>query len=455
MLTNESYLWHNKKAPRSSTAISALVAINLFAIAFMLFFMRNSEPLLNPTVFAEDGVWTGMGMEHGWLQTAWNARPDYKVVLNVAMLWLAAKTSYIFTGSHIEGLAFFIAIFSYAFFAAIATLGYLATQGIISHPLRIVLYILIVMAPVGLHGNEIFGRILQIGFFLPLASIFLLMIRDQTLGIIGTITIDAILVLFVITNPVVALLVFLYAALYLLKNRNLLATIKSLAPLCLISLTYIIAVKDNVRPGSSLPIAWDQNHAVEAIVARSVLYPFVHLIYRNMTDVTSIVLLVVFITLIACALYLSRRNGKWFILAFSAASLFIYVALTFKMRGGLTTLLNGYNSTFPDRYFVGINLIAMLCFVLALSIIIESAGRNVRIACYSLLALIVFSYVWKASSIFERGRPTMVIYQDKSFGDRLCAAKKTMDGLYSQVLIEPAGWSMKIPNGELHLTRCP
>jgi len=97
----------------------------------------------------------------------------------------------------------------------------------------------------------------------------------------------------------------------------------------------------------------------------------------------------------------------------------------------------------------------MLCFVLALSIIIESAGRNVRIACYSLLALIVFSYVWKASSIFERGRPTMVIYQDKSFGDRLCAAKKTMDGLYSQVLIEPAGWSMKIPNGELHLTRCP
>lgn len=143
------------------------------------------------------------------------------------------------------------------------------------------------------------------------------------------------------------------------------------------------------------------------------LYPFVNSIYRHMTDVTSIVLLVVFIILIAYALYLSRKNGKWFILAFSAASLFIYVALTFKMRGGLTTLRNGYNSTFPGRYFAGINLTAMLCLVLALSIIIESAGRNIRIACYSLLALIAFSYVWKASSIFERGRPVMVIYQGK------------------------------------------
>lgn len=65
MLTNQSYLKHDKKAPRTSTAIPKLVAISFFAIAFILFFMRNTVLLLNPTVFAEDGVWTGMGMEHG------------------------------------------------------------------------------------------------------------------------------------------------------------------------------------------------------------------------------------------------------------------------------------------------------------------------------------------------------------------------------------------------------
>jgi hypothetical protein len=416
--------------------------------------MRSAEPILNPTVYAEDGAWTGMAMEHGWFHTIMNARADYKVLLNVLMLWVSFKGSYLFTGNHIEAFPIFIAIFSYSFFGALSALSYVATANYLNKTFRTILFVLTMLIPLGVTNNEIIGRALQIGFFLPYAAILLIMIRARCLGILTTVLIDFLLFSGTLTNPVVGIIVLIYAATFAAQHKSILASIKSIGPLCMLIMIYTVYITSTVTVSSSIRVEWVGGNAIEAMVARSILFPFIFSIYQKLNNASSIAFLIIFLGFIAYALWCERKNRNFFMLLFCLAALVAYTALTFKMRPGLTGLLSGYTGTFPDRYFVGINLIALLCLLFSFSIIYESGNKSSKVLTAITTTLICSGYLLKPSAIFDFGMPKMGIYDGQTYKQRICTAKKTMDGRFSVVPIEPVKWSMAVSNGEIHKVRC-
>lgn len=85
---------------------NAKVIAIIFVIGIIVFFARFPQPVITPTIYAEDGVWIGRALSNGWLDTFIHARPDYFVFFNILFLWCASLLSLIFSGSPLLLLPF-------------------------------------------------------------------------------------------------------------------------------------------------------------------------------------------------------------------------------------------------------------------------------------------------------------------------------------------------------------
>ena len=56
------------------------VLIISFVACASIFALRNLDPILFPTLYAEDGDWMGLLMQNGFLDTAFHARQGFPVV---------------------------------------------------------------------------------------------------------------------------------------------------------------------------------------------------------------------------------------------------------------------------------------------------------------------------------------------------------------------------------------
>jgi hypothetical protein len=112
---------------------ASILMIGFIACA-LIFTLRNLEPLLFPTLYAEDGVWIGLLMQNGFLDTAFHARQGFPVVGLVALNWIALKLNLLFSNGQLFDLPFYVWIVSVAFLSSVSVFPVLAFRNLL--PLR-------------------------------------------------------------------------------------------------------------------------------------------------------------------------------------------------------------------------------------------------------------------------------------------------------------------------------
>lgn len=418
----------------------------IFGAVFLA--LRNPDPFLNPTIYAEDGVWTGLGLTKGWHHALVYARPDYFVVGNVLLLWLAAGCSTALFGNPLVHLPESIAVVSCFFYSAVAVLTVWTYRNVMSLPIRVATYLLVLMLPLGVLQNEIIGRLLQIGFMMPYVATLLLYERSRKESAVARSLIDGVLFIAAFTNPVVIAL----AGAYLMGEVGRSAKRWQLAARQNISLAFLVGLSAMVvlprllsRPPGHLT-DFNSAHLVEAVCARSLLYPFVFPWYEKMSDILAILLLALWLGVLVVAYRVSRNVDARRAMLFLTCGLVITLLATFVMRPGLTSLLREYTSSFPDRYFMGLNVFAVALSMLALSQIAALARRPVTFAGGTIFALILL-YSVHFGMIFEFSGTKFPMDATATFEERARSVEIPRDAQSVRVPIAPECISitMRVP----------
>ncbi|MCX7996513.1 MAG: hypothetical protein N2691_01990 [Patescibacteria group bacterium] len=432
-----------------------LLALVLFAAVFL--FIRCPEPITNPIVYAEDGAWIAMGLREGWPYTLFHARDDYFVWLNILLLFFATLISGITSGSLVWNLGYTIAIVSYIFYGSLAVLAYKTMCRILPHSFCLLLFFLILLMPLGLSQEEVFGRLVQIGFHIPFMVLLLLYWRKFHAGTKLRYGIDGLIVLSAGTNPVVFALVAVYLGIELTHTRNISALLKNEASLLVPLAILLIVLLPRMGGTGGIPEPFKASSVLETVGARMILYPLIFPWYRFMNDGTTIAGVLIFCVVVLVSFFTPLRPRTRYILTLSTLSLLVLITATLVMRPGLTSFLNAYTTTFPDRYFMGVNVIALLVLIIALSQLASSPQKKFRYPGIAGSVFVVFVYAIGILHIIYPPRFTPFLHAPP-FSSRLCAAQSVPGDTSSVVvIIEPeasSGWRGIIPKTLLPIEKC-
>lgn len=191
-----------------SILVHPLRYLLLLLFGVVVLFSRNMDPLIQPAMYTEDGAWLGMAMSKGWMYTFQNAKSGYFVFGNLLFLWLSSFSSLLFCNDKLVCLPQSIAIWSYIFFTGTATFSIYATRHIFPVKIRFLIFLLIILIPLGDSVNEIIGRISNIGYFAVFWSVLLVYTKatrlDSRTVTIGT---GVGLIIAAATNPVCYILI--------------------------------------------------------------------------------------------------------------------------------------------------------------------------------------------------------------------------------------------------------
>jgi len=427
----------------------------LFLAGMILLFIRNPDPFLNPIVYAEDGTWTGIGLTEGWLHAIVNARSDYFVAINILLLLLSTKISSLVTDSPLVFLPQAIALTSYGFYSATATFAFFTLRRISPAILSLLGYIFLLLVPLGVTQNEIIGRLMQVGFYMPLLAVMLLFWRDRLKWQYLKILVDASLLLCAATNPVVFALVFIYLLYNISIDWSLelfiKRTITLIAPFAILMAFLLPRMVGNGDNHGGLVSA----NLIEGVIARPLLYPYVFPWYSSLSDAVSIALLFLFISFVWFAHKKStNKEARWLIL-FTALTLIVCDLATIVNRPGLTGILSNYQTTFPDRYFMGLNVLVVLLTMLCLSQL--SQKKAYRIYSVVLLLAIFGVYVWHSPLIFESTASRLPLKTQLDFSEQICLSELStkVEG-ESSIQIYPLlpRWKMIVPGQYINKDGC-
>lgn len=126
----------------------------LFIVGLLVLCIRNPDPFLNPILYTEDGAWLGLAFSKGWLYTFFNAKEGYFVLGNLLLLWAAETGANVLCGDSLICLPQAIGIVSLAFYSFIATLAFVATKDVASFAVRLMLFVMLLLLPLGDSSNE-------------------------------------------------------------------------------------------------------------------------------------------------------------------------------------------------------------------------------------------------------------------------------------------------------------
>jgi hypothetical protein len=401
-----------------------LPILTLFAVALLALCIRNPDPFFSPILFAEDGSWLGMAFLKGWPYTFFNAKQDYLVLGNLILLWIAETSSKLFCGNSLVCLPQSIAVVSLAFFASVATLLFVATRNIATVAERLVLYVMLLVLPLGDSSNEIFGRACNIGFMFVFISILLAIYRENLKSVTQVRIVDVMLIISAATNPVVILLIMIYLSwrLYSSKEeRN--NDLFLLAGTCLVAV--LVAYRMMTQDIAEVKGVLNPENIIEVAVARSILYPLLFPYYPSLSNFSTITLFIAWLSFIVLVFKQSSRQTRAFI-AYNLVALTVYWALTIAMRQSLTQQMGGYRTTFPDRYFMGMNAIVMLITLIGAFSLVKSSKLIVKTGAILLLTALAVLYGTNAPWIFETNNTRMPLMTAENFFDQLCANGKTL-----------------------------
>ncbi len=394
-----------------------IIVVSFVACAF-IFALRNLDPLLFPTLYAEDGVWMGLLMQNGFIDTVFHAREGFPVLGLVALNWIALKLNLLFSNGIIFTLPFYIWIISIAFLSAVSVLPAIAFRNFLPLRYRLSLVFILPLMPTGASGNEIFGRIGNLVFLFPLICIYSICLFRSSAGS----TIAFVVSLFIIficalTFPVcLAILMFwlvfeIFLSLsskfkifnYYFEGLEPLSLIR-IAAFVLVFLSCFYLMPDNLlsfKGAADMPTkaaGW-----VDYVGARLVLYPLISSYYSAMNNISTILGCIIVSILMVYGMII-KNNGKMrFAIILLSASFILYFASTAIMRSGFTSVFGHYANSYPDRYFLGINVL----FLIALCFAIYQLPHFRGLAFASVLIFYFINTVVLYKHVFEGGVPAM------------------------------------------------
>lgn len=423
----------------------------MIIIAVILLIGRSADPIYNPAMYTEDGTRLGMAYTSGWLNTLLNAKPGYFVWGNIFLLALASLSSKIICGNELICLPQSVAFFSYLFFAFTAAIGFFVTKNTLPLYGRWVVFVWILLLPLGDSSNEIIGRISNIGYQMVLWSVLLVHFKSKTSSDSNYVYVDIGLFFAATTNPLCIVLIPLLAFISSIYKFKRFST--ELIKWLYIKFGFIFSALILVLIFSyfhfseswvfSTTGTFDLGGLIEVGIGRSILFPFIFPLYSELNDLTVLIIFSIAAFLLGILVKNSDFNveASRLIILLSVALLLFLLATIF-FRQSLTQQLSNYSTTFPDRYFMGLNVIAALIVATLLTGgKAKSLGVSKGKAIFA--ASILTLYVLNLRYVFEYDTPRFKIAVGPSFLQSLCEHKPTSDGII-HLPIYFRGWNMSI-----------
>jgi hypothetical protein len=418
---------------------SALIVL----LGVIVLFIRNPDPVLNPALFGEDGTWLIGFLTHDLQAAYFGTRLDYLTFGQSAILNAAVFLNQVFFGDSIAHLPQIMAGLSYLFWASVAATAFAGLRPWLRAEWRVAVVAIIFLMPLGVHSNEVLGRILNLGFmFFPLA-VFLILLRPQVRFEGWKYFIDMLLLVCCATNPLCIALVGGHALLSAISTyrRDRSIPVRDLVVGCgigLLCLFYLYRFGDAPKVGME---ELNPSRLVEAIFARSLLYPFIFPVYQGLSDAWSLALFLALAALMGWALVRAEASGK--MVGFGLATATAIVVLgTIATRYSLTAHLHGYTSTFPDRYYYAQNVMIVVCMAWAMS----RTPARVSISTFLLLGVI---YAGGSQHLFNFGSPDLPISEAGNLQTSAARVIEQAGDIHpAQVLAIPTyphGWYTQAP----------
>lgn len=416
----------------------------LFIFGVLLLVLRYTDPILNPFVYAEDGVWVGQGLTYGWIHTVFHARSDYFTVYNIIGLYISTIISSFFTGNPLVLLPQSISLVSYSFYSLIAVLVFNFSKRSCNTFISYSIYVLVLLLPLGSSQSEILGRLLQIGFYMPVFALcifdYMRVSRSRLCSNIAAVMIF----LAAATNPVVVPIIYLMAFFDVFGRKGWRLRIRSYLPLLVSLLIISLIIAKNIHGQGGVNLPPNYNNYIEMVFARQILYPFVFPWYHELNDTVSLFIFFFYSFYCILCYSLSRNALAKHQILFVFISLVIYCAATSIGRSGLSSILDGYSTTFPDRYFMGVNILSLILFVLCTAQL--SSLRKFQWLASSVVALLLLVYAFNFNDIMQRNVDKQRIGTLVTFQEQLCSSTLTSDGNRKIQIYPVPTWSMSVPN---------
>ncbi|MBD7973530.1 hypothetical protein K6731_15825 [Escherichia whittamii] len=430
--------------------ISSYIILIIFGMIVLA--MRYTTPIINPWLYAEDGVWVANALNHGWLETFINAREDYFVFFNIFFLFVSTSISSIISGSPLLLLPQSIAVVSYFFYSLMAVMAFHLIIKISNPLFSILAYFITLLLPLGHSQSENIGHLLQIGFYMPAIASALIIQREYVNKKIAKFIIDMMIWLTAATNPVVFIIVGVYYSFKLLNVKNKYTLIKDMLPLAISMVILALFILPRLNGSGGLgDYGYNPNNIIEMVTARLLLYPFVFPWYEKLNDSISIALSFVYVIFCTTIIYKTKDATIKKHLLTLAIALFICLITTVFGRIGLSDLLNNYQITFPDRYFVGTNFLSILLFIACLSQC--NFSKPISYLSYFISGVLLCIYIVNADIISESEMAKKNIFLNDHFYYSICHAEK-IDNANSAIQIKPANWVMIVPTNLISEIHC-
>lgn len=408
------------------------IPLLLFATGFLILYIRSMDSFLNPIIYTEDGVWIALGLDKGWPYALDNAKPTYFVFINIILLYLSTQISNAVTGNPLTLLPQGISIMSGVFYSAAATLVFITSRRVMLERLSYLTYCLIILMPLGISMNIIIGRISQIGFFIPLIVVCLLFWRDLIMQRRGQYALDMLVVLCAGTNPIVFAICGAWLTLKLWHLRRIGTVLTSTYSLSIPLFVLAICLIPKMGADYGMAKQFNGENLIEALVGRSIVYPFLFPWYSKLSNTFCIIFLAIYIQFVSTA-YKNSAPPSRQLICLLASSLFIYTIATVAMRPGLTSLLSHYQILTADQYFYGIN--ALVTFLATTSANHFLKAGHMKIVANAAIVSVLLIYAIGYSTLFEGAKPVLPVRTDLSFREQVCASESVGDGARSLIRI--------------------
>jgi len=416
----------------------------LFISAFLIFCLRNLDPITYPTLYAEDGVWTADLLTNGFYDTAFNTRV-FPILGFISFYQLGLYFTEIFLDSNLVYLPLVYFVLSNIFMATLTVIAFKVMSKYLSKLAVISIVTAILFLPVGGDSNEIYGRILNLGFIFPFVQVLLLI--ELFRASLSKCYIAFIIVFSMVsglTFPIglgiscIAIALILYYSftssnkIYYYRIAGLLLFSVVISVLTLSTSTF------TSEGGANLPFEIDA--FVEFSIARSILYPIVFYFYKHLNDFY--VLLLISLTTITSATIIYRRyrkssgDEKLAIILMLWSSFILYLAAMVVMRNGLTSIFDDYTSSFPDRYFTGLNLLFITSLIFTLDLY-----RITR----AVIVIVTLPILLTATKRLELSEPSMKFDAVAPWTISICQYQLDRSQQLGVIDIPPKGWQLELP----------
>ncbi len=449
----------------------------LFVIGMLLLLCRSLYSLKYPSLYAEDGTWISLLLKDGFLHTALHVRYDYFEFVIVLFQQLALTCAQLFCKGDLRTIPIFITVISCVYYTFVAMLPAMTMGNRLNWLAKTFLFFAILCLPLGQSYTEILGRTLQCHMLVWVIVFCFLVYRydhknDPTKKW-KIFLIDFLLIFLIPSFPAAIIGYGIYGIIELkdilqayfigpqkklsfsrikemLKQEWKKSSIRSLVVSGLIIVVMgcilffrIKATNQGIPLSQQEPFPYQK---LPEILLRVFCYPLVFGIYHSMNHLKALFIVGLTVALFVFFFFqLAKEHRKFYLLTLLSWLLSGFVIIV--TRTSIFGFLNHYQVSYPDRYY----MISNVCLFFPIAVLLSEKKALFQMV----RAIVIFYFCY---SIFVYGGRIFTFYKNendiggihdgtwrealqKSYDEN----KKTKDGKYYLVELEPITWWCEIP----------